>query len=119
MRPDDTSAKTPDTPWAVWQVLAVHVGSHLFWALLFAVGAATGGSTVAVVAFYCSFVLGFLGPAWPLTGGFLVFAFTGAACGLLITCADPEPRHMMPAAVASLVPTYMVLFAVTFFTVAR
>jgi len=96
------------------RVLAVHVGSHLFWVLLFAIGIATGGSTIAVVAFYDAFILGFLGPAWALSGGFLVFALTGLVCGIAITSADPEPRRVLPAALVSLLPIYMALFAVSF-----
>jgi hypothetical protein len=102
-----------------YRVLAVHVGSHLCWALLFGVGALTGGSTVAVVAFYDAFVLGFLGPVWPLAGGFLVFLLTGTLCGVAIACADPKPRQVLPAALASLLPTYMALFAVSFLRLLR
>jgi hypothetical protein len=101
------------SPQIILRVLAMHIGSHLFWALLFAIGVATGGSTIAFVAFYDAFVLGFLGPAWPLAGGFLVFALTGVVCGVAITSADPEPRQVLPAALASLLPTYMALFAVS------
>ena len=106
--------RTTPTPPLLFRVLAVHIGSHLFWALLFAVAVATGGSTIGFVAFYDAFVLGFLGPSWPLIGGFLVFTLTGTLCGIVIAAGDPERRQVIPAALASLIPTYAVLCIVRF-----
>jgi hypothetical protein len=89
----------------------VHMASHFFWVALFGVGVVTGGAFIAIGAFYSTFVLGFLGSdlTWTFIGGALVFTLTGWLCGFLIAAADANPRQVLSAAFASLIPTYVVL----------
>jgi hypothetical protein len=76
---------------AVSKVLAIHVGFHSIWVLIYLVSLTGVFILIPFVGMYNSFILGFLGktvlvsPTRAVMFGYLVFALTGCLSGIAIS----------------------------------